>query len=290
MDNLWQKDMEERFFREKLKDTAPEQLFNVTEQGEYFAYWPRNYRGAKSTLQSRNTWIGEYTEEWSRKLIEEVVQDDKLYVVRKAVCKELALTKQSEGDVVISKSDGVEQRPEDILVIFEVKMSIVWNWQYIQPDRLECVGDYKTHSGKPGLLRSDSMLKAIGKSANIRSSSERACQIPIIILGNTPISKGYYDKVDTLYKSGFVQGFWSVNPNPLDNNSEENIKSTSKGGFFRFDNIDELREKINLLLNEEIIFFSSMKSKTELGKIIERANREDTYEKKGELFIKLIGE
>ena len=40
MDNLWQKDMEEMFFREKLKDTAPEQLFNVTEQGEYFAYWP----------------------------------------------------------------------------------------------------------------------------------------------------------------------------------------------------------------------------------------------------------
>ena len=48
-------------------------------------------------------------------------------------------------------------------------MSIVWNWEYKVGDSeiiiLKCIGNYKTHQGNPGLLRSDSMLKAIGKSA-----------------------------------------------------------------------------------------------------------------------------
>lgn len=42
--------------------------------------------------------------------------------------------------------------------------------KYTYPNNVEYVGDYKQHKGNPALLRSDSMLKAIGKSINIRVS------------------------------------------------------------------------------------------------------------------------
>jgi hypothetical protein len=133
------------------------------------------------------------------------------------------------------------------------------------------------------------MLKAIGKSINIRVSSFQASPIPIIIMGNTPITNSYYSKVDHLKIAGIIQGFWSVNPKPLDNDGE-NIKKTEKQGFYRFDSFDELRKSIENLLSEERNFFSSMKSRKELGRIIEIANREQTYEKKAEIFLKLLKE
>ncbi|MCC7570121.1 hypothetical protein KO465_02120 [Candidatus Micrarchaeota archaeon] len=293
--DLWSKNTEIEFFRKSLDLAVPEQLFYITNDKKYFAYWPLDYRGDKTTLQSRNALIGNFTEKWSTDIIQQIIENDKLYAVKGAICDELALTRQSPGDVVISKKNGVEQRPEDIIVIFEVKMSIVWNWEYIKENQthghLKCIGDYKTHSGNPGLLRSDSMLKAIGKSVNIRISSPKASRIPIIILGNTPITKNYYKKVDQLYKAGIIQGFWSLNPSPLDcNNSRENIKTTQEGGFFRFDNLEDLQNRIRLLYSHEAIFLSCMKNKTELGKIIETVNKQKTYEEKGELFIRLIGE
>lgn len=168
-------------------------------------------------------------------------------------------------------------------------MSIVWNWELQNGKSLSCVGDYKTHQGNPGLLRSDSMLKGIGKSINIRVSNVKATTIPIIVMGNTPIAISYYPKVDHLKIAGIIQGFWSVNPKPLDDNGE-NVKKTEKQGFNRFDSFEELRNAFNVLLAEERNFFSSMKSKKELGEIIEIANREATYEKKAEVFLKLIKE
>ena len=177
-------------------------------------------------------------------------------------------------------------------MIFEVKMSIVWNWELVRTSdgfNLVCIGDYKTHQGNPGLLRSDSMLKAIGKSINIRVSSFGASKIPIIILGNTPITKSYYEKVDHLKKNGVIQGFWSVNPNPLDNNGE-NIKQTEQMGFYRFDDYQELEQFSLDLLTEEKEFFSSMQTKRRLGEIIEIANKEQTYEDKAQRFLELLRE
>lgn len=55
------------------------------------------------------------------------------------------------------------------------------------------------------------MLKAIGKSINIRVSSFKASSIPVIIMGNTPITDNYYHKVDHLKKAGIIQGFWLEN-------------------------------------------------------------------------------
>lgn len=285
---LWNKEVENQFFIESEKFASPEQLFYVTSNGKYLSYWPKNYVGKKTTLQSRNSLIGNFTEKWTTDLIQEVVKDKGLYAVQGAKCEEIALTEMSPADVVISKNKNTVQSPEDILAIIEVKMSVVWNWELKKNKNVECIGDYKTHQGNPGLLRSDSMLKAIGKSINIRVSSYKTSKIPIIIMGNTPITESYYPKVDHLKTAGIIQGFWSVNPKPLDN--EESIKKTEKKGFYRFGNFDELKNSFEILLSEERNFFSSMKSKKELGRIIELSNKEKEYEKKAETFLRLLKE
>ncbi|RKY55797.1 MAG: hypothetical protein DRP89_02595 [Candidatus Neomarinimicrobiota bacterium] len=150
-----------------------------------------------------------------------------------------------------------------------------------------CIGDFKTHRGKPGLLRSDSMLKAIGKSINIRVSGDKASKIPIIILGNTPITNSYISKVDHLKRAGIIQGFWSVNPQPLDNNGS-NLKNTPEGGFIRMDSYSELNNNLKNLLSDSTVFFSGMKSMKELGRIIKIADKEMSFEKKAEKFLFLI--
>lgn len=186
---LWSKQTEIDFFTQARGFATPEQLFYKDNQDHYYAYWPKSYKGPKTTLQSRNALIGNFTEKWSTDLIQETINEKGLYAIQGAVCPEIALTKQSPADVVISKVNSINQKPEDILLIIEVKMSVVWNWEYSpSTDQITAIGDYKTHQGNPGLLRSDSMLKAIGKSINIRVSSFKSSTIPIIVLGNTPIT------------------------------------------------------------------------------------------------------
>ena len=287
---LWKKENEHDFFIKSLNFATPEQLFYATFDKKFYAYWPKGYSDTKSTLQSRNSLIGTYTEKWSTDLFSEIAKQLGCYSVQGAVCEEIGLTNQSPADVAICKNKDIVQKPENILMIAEVKMSIVWNWEYKQVNgkpEIVCVGDYKTHSGQPSIRRSDSMLKAIGKSINVRVSSDKAAKIPIIVIGNTPINPGYFNKVDHLKSNGIIQGFWSINPNPLDNNGE-NIKNTPKNGFYRFDSYDELKEKSLDLLKEERQFFSSMQSKKKLGEIIGIANKEQTYEQKAEKFLQLI--
>lgn len=287
---LWTKEREVDFFIKSLKIATPEQLFYVTKDGKYYAYWPRNYKGVKTTLQSRNAFIGAYTEKWSQEILNSIAKELNAHAVRNVVCEELELTKGSPADVAICKTNSIFQEPENIIAIFEVKMSIVWNWELLKDNSgvsLKCLGDYRTHQGNPGLLRSDTMLKAIGKSISIRISSLKSAKIPIIILGNTLITKSYYTKVDNLKNYGIIQGFWSLNPKPLDNNGE-NIKSTEHEGFLRFDSYSEFKQHLLDLLQEEMVFFAGMKTKKELGRLIEIANEEDTYEKKAEKFLKLM--
>jgi hypothetical protein len=66
MEKLWNKEVEQRFFNEAQKFAMPEQLFYVSDSGKYLAYWPKSYDGKKSTLQSRNALIGNFTEKWTR--------------------------------------------------------------------------------------------------------------------------------------------------------------------------------------------------------------------------------
>ncbi len=290
MIELWNKNVEKDFFEQSLKIAPPEKLFYTTDDNKYLAYWPKGYKGKKSTLQSRNSIIGSYTEKWVSDIMNQIVAKDDLFAIPSVVCPEIELTDSSPADVVISRKKGKNQRAEDILLIIEVKMSIVWNWQYNNDsteERLICLGDYTTHQGNPGLLRSDSMLKAIGKSINLRVSSDRASQIPILVITNTPITNYYYNKVDNIKKAGIVQGFLSVNPKPLESGNES-LKYSDGFGFYRFDSFNELSEYIKSMLETKIHFFSGMKTTAELGKIIEIANREKEYEKKGQIFLNLI--
>ena len=148
------------------------------------------------------------------------------------------------------------------------------------------MGDFTAHRGNPGLLRSDSMLKAIGKSINIRVSGREANEIPIVVLGNTPITSSYYNKVDHLKKCGIIQGFWSLNPNPCSN--REHLKNTSNNGFIRMDTYDELISNLDNILKNDFSFVSFMKSKKALGKIIEISSKEADIEEKAEKFLELI--
>ncbi|HOF02928.1 MAG TPA: hypothetical protein PLT58_03080, partial [Atribacterota bacterium] len=180
MFTLWNKNQEKDFFIKSLEFATPEQLFYVTEDKKYLAYWPKNYDGTKTTLQSRNSLIGSYTEKWATDLFTEIAKTIGGYSVQGVISEEIGLTNQSPADVAICKTKNIIQKPQNILMIIEVKMSVVWNWEFILKNKdLVCIGDYKTHQGNPGLLRSDTMLKAIGKSINIRVSSFAASKIPI---------------------------------------------------------------------------------------------------------------
>jgi hypothetical protein len=287
---LWSKEQEIDFFTKSLGVASPEELFYRTKDKKYFAYWPKSYKGKKTTLQSRNAYIGGYTEKWSRGILTDIAKELKAYAITKVVCEELSLTRASAADVAICKTDSIVQKPEDIIAIFEVKMSVVWNWELtkVKPPALKLVGDYKTHKGTPGLLRSDSMLKAIGKGINIRLSSKHAARIPIIILGNTPIHESYYKKVDTLKNYGIIQGFWSLNPTPLDG-GKETVKTTKAKGFLRFDRYADFRSELLGLLKTDLQFFAGMRSKDELGRLIEIADEETTYEQKATKLLELIG-
>ena len=262
-----------------------EQLFYLTDDDRFLAYWPKGYKGKKSTLQSRNSLIGQFTEVWMNELIQSCVKDQNLFAVQGAVCEEIELTGRSPADVVIARKKSTHLNPEDILVIFEVKMSVVWNWE-LRDDELICLGDYQTHQGVPGLLRSDSMLKAIGKAINIRVSSHRASTIPIIVIGNTPITNSYLGKVDHLKDAGITQGFWSINPKPLD--EQNTLEATNGKGIMRFGTYESFQRSVVELLSMPMNFFSGMKSEEELGKLIESANTASTYQQKGERFLKLL--
>lgn len=290
--SLWDKNQEKNFFIEQLKQRTIDKLFYDLGKQKYVAYYPRGHKGKKKTLQSRNAPIGNYTEQWVVNLLDGIAKDINYYCVKNVICDELGLTEDSPADVAICKTNSNIQSPQNIKLLVEVKMSIVWNWQLKIKNKNEyeivCIGDYTTHVGNPGLLRSDTMLKAIGKSINIRISCIPAAKIPIIIIGNTPITDSYKSTVDNLKKVGIIQGFWSVNPNPLYNDSTRNLKHTPQNGFLRFDNFSELHEAILDLLKEEKEFFSSWQTKEELGKIIEKASLESTYKSKAQIFLELI--
>ena len=52
---LWNKDVESKFFTESVKFATPEQLFYVTDKNRYLAYWPKGYDGHEElhTIQIR---------------------------------------------------------------------------------------------------------------------------------------------------------------------------------------------------------------------------------------------
>ncbi len=53
MTDLWSKKTELEFFKKSLDSVTPEQLFYVTDNDKYLAYWPRKYLGCRTTLLHR---------------------------------------------------------------------------------------------------------------------------------------------------------------------------------------------------------------------------------------------
>ncbi len=282
---FWNIKTEKKFFTEALKNFAsPEQLFYKLTDG-YFAYIPKGKSSEGQTLQNRNSLIGQYTEKWSKDFFIPIAQKLGLYAVNSVVCSELGLTKQSDADLAFCTTNETQQKAENIKLLFEIKMSIVNNYKF-KNNNVIYIGDYKSHKGNPSILRSDSMLKAIGKSINIRVSGHASTKIPIIILSNSPITENYKKKVDFLKKAGIIQSFISLYPEPTDNF----IKETAKKGFQTFDDYNQLSHFIIDLVKSNMNFFSSMLPKKKLGQIITVSAKEKDDISKAEKFLALINE
>ncbi|MEA3494682.1 MAG: hypothetical protein U9R42_01460 [Bacteroidota bacterium] len=283
--NFWNIETEKKFFTEAMKNFAsPEQLFyKLTDV--YFAYVPKGKSAEGQTLQSRNSLIGQYTEKWCKDFFQPIAKELGLFAVNSVVCPELGLTTQSDADLAFCTTNETLQKAENIKLLFEIKMSIVNNYKF-ENDQLNLTGDYKTHKGNPSILRSDSMLKAIGKSINIRVPETESTKIPIIILGNSPITKNYLKKVDFLKKAGIIQSFISLYPNP----TNDFIVNTKGKGFQTFNEYQNLINYITEVVNSDMNFFSSMLPKRKLGQIITVSAKEKDDVSKAEKFLSLIGE
>lgn len=114
MKELWNKQQEIDFFKKALEVATPEQLFYVTKDRKYYAYWPKKYDGAKTTLQSRNAFIGTYTEKWSKNLFSDFAKEVNGYAVDNVICEEIGLTNQSPADLAICKTKDITKKPQNI--------------------------------------------------------------------------------------------------------------------------------------------------------------------------------
>ena len=246
---------------------------------KYYAYIPKGLSSNGIVLNSRNSLIGNWTEKWVCNFLQNIAKKNNLYAVQGVICEELGLTKSSPADLVFSNSQQNIQKPENIKIIFEIKMSIINNYSY-NLGLIDFLGDYSTHKGNPSLLRSDSMLKAIGKSANIRTNI-LSSKIPIVIIGNSPISNYYIEKVDSLKKMGIIQGFCSIYPDPKENC----IKLSPNKGFVTFSNKEEISCFIDKLLNSKEEYLSAWVNEEKLSNYIKQAVK---YSQSGKKFLELL--
>lgn len=282
---MWTQKDEIDFFLSSIKNNIDIQNLFYKIEDNYFAYIPKENRNNIATLQSRNAIIGSWTEKWCKNLLDKVAKQNNLYAVNGVICDELGINKQSSADLAFCTTDKIKQNADNIKVIFEIKMSIVNNYKYELIDNKPTIsycGDYKSHKGMPSLRRSDSVLKAIGKAINIRVSSEKANNIPIIILGNTNISENYLNKIDHLGKYGIIQKMISLNPNISENNC-------SKDKFFITPNDEtELFSIINNILKMDLHYFSTMIDMEQLGKIIKDSAAYDNNKEIVQYFLNTI--
>lgn len=284
MKKLWQIEDELRFLQKAMDITTLEKL-TVDIDGSHMVFAPKDFIGDVKTPQSRNALIGQYTEKWCRDFFADIAESKGLYAISGVQCEELGLQSSSSADLAFCKKPGIQQKAEDIVLIFEIKMGIVNNYRYNKTNlSFEFFGRYNEHKGVPSLLRSDSMLKAIGKAVNIRMSCNLGREIPIIILGNSPIGKSYITKVDNLCTGGIIQQFISLYPDC----GGHGIQESPKIGFKTYSSYADVSNYILSILENRKHFFSAMMSDKELGILLEQANQEDTFETKGKKFIELI--
>lgn len=246
------------------------------------------------SFNQRNAIVANETERFATSLIESAIDSSpeltgKFYVKRNVQCPKLGLTKASAADVAILNQNVIGPvKPDLIECIFEVKMSVIWNWT--EDDLSRPIADYDRHAGRPSIYRTDSILKAIGKAAITRScpDSER---IPFIVLGNTPPPFNYREKVDVTVKSGLIQKWLSVTPNPLmvdpsDSSNKRNPKETT--GFLRIDTVEELQKLLLDILTLKWIYMGAMVDPKKVGDIIKSLDLSRSSEEIGYEFIKRL--
>ncbi|HPN38222.1 MAG TPA: hypothetical protein PL041_07450 [Melioribacteraceae bacterium] len=125
---LWTIEDEMNFFNSYINEgVEPDKLFYKIDD-KYYAYIPRNIDGNYGTLQSRNSFIGEFTETYCLKLLSPIAASLNLYAVKNVKCKELSLDNNSGADIAFCTTPEDNQMPQNIKIIFEVKMSIVNNY------------------------------------------------------------------------------------------------------------------------------------------------------------------
>ena len=284
---LWSKNQERIFFDDSKNYASYDELFYKITDDKYVAYMPKEYQGFKSNLHLRDLLTKKYTEKWVCELFNELLENSDLHVIHQARVPSIGISHKSPADIVIASENKKVLMPDEVKAIFDVEMSIVWNWQYDSINGvISEIGDYMTHQGKPSFTRSDSVLRAVGKCIDIRLSNFKSSKIPLIILGNSPLSNGFCRKADFLKLAGIIQGFWSLNPFPLNHGNTK--KCSSKSAFIRFDNSEELNMSLDQLFKHEINFFSGMENLEKIGQLIEIANNESTFENKGLKFLNLL--
>ncbi len=172
-----------------------------------------------SDFNHRNNQVSDKTERFALALIQSVIQnsDDlrgKHFAKRGVICPQLGFTNGSAADIAILDQDLPEGPvpASAIECLFEVKMSIIWNWR--KDNLCRPTSDYDGHAGRASILRTDSILKAAGKAAITRGYRESS-RIPFVVVGNTPPPKAYRDKIDKTVSSGVIQKWVSLTPEPL---------------------------------------------------------------------------
>lgn len=279
---MWKIDDEINFFKNSLNGNFANTnkiFYNI--QGKNLAYIPKGVNIKPPTLQSRNSLIGNYTETWCQKLLSNIAKKFNLFAVNNVICQEIGLISSSSADLAFCTTPDIIQEPKNIKIIFEIKMSIVNNYELKSNGEIVYIGDKNTHIASPSLIRSDSVLKAIGKAINIRVSGSEAEKIPFVILGNTNISKNYEIKIDNLGQSGVLQKVLNLNSdNNLKCNSPLKILQTPK-------NTSELENILSDILKQDLHYFSAMIDKEKLSKIIKKSANEKEV---ANTFLKLIKE
>jgi len=249
---------------------------------------------AVSEFNQRNAIVADATERFALQLFQSVVNNSstlngKFFVKRNVGCPQLELRGRTRADLaILDKNLEGPVIPERIKCIFEVKMSIIWNWS--ERDRGQPLADYDSHAGRPSIYRTDSILKAIGKAAITRAckGSER---IPFVVVGNTSPPVAYRDKVDGTVRSGLIQRWISLTSKPLVVKREwlpnkRNPKETF--GFLRIDSTNELEEMFVTILTKDWRYMGAMVEPKGIGGIIRGLDLTKTDEEIGEAFLKLM--
>lgn len=251
-----------------------------------------------NTPQGRNAPVANFAEAYALEVVDNALRMSKLAGLeakREVVCEELGLSSRSGADIAVVEEGkrGRVYEPKEIRLVFEVKMSIVWNWESSPAGEPTLIADYDGHKGRGSIYRTDSILKAIGKGAIFRSH-RGSDSIPYIVLGNCPPPSSYISKIDGAVTSGIIQRFVSLTPQPLisntDNPSKRNPKASPKKGFVRVDSVEEFSALIADYLRDERVFFGSMISKKKLGRIIRSLDTSKDPQLVGEDFISRLND